>query len=120
MLPYGVEVYGGSISKSTWKEFENVQKLFLIKFLQVRTQTPYILLLLESRLYPIKVMGMEWFVAYMLKIHKNPPRQLSKVAWRVSKRALKLHKSKTLIFGWMEDSKNGLEYGMHYTCYIMT
>ena len=26
---------GGSIPKSTWKEFENVQKHFLTKFLQV-------------------------------------------------------------------------------------
>ena len=31
VLLYGVEVWGGSIPKSTWKEFENVQKHFLTK-----------------------------------------------------------------------------------------
>ncbi|MCO5583232.1 hypothetical protein L7F22_037140 [Adiantum nelumboides] len=39
VLLYGVEVWGGSISKSTWKEFENVQKRFLTKTIQVKTQT---------------------------------------------------------------------------------
>ena len=29
-------LWGGSIPKSTWKEFENVQKHFLTKFLQVK------------------------------------------------------------------------------------
>ena len=32
VLLYGMEVWDGSISKSTWKEFENVQKYFLTKF----------------------------------------------------------------------------------------
>ena len=40
VLLYGVKVWGGSIPKSTWKEFENVQKHFLTKFLQVKKQTP--------------------------------------------------------------------------------
>ena len=41
VLLYGVEVWGSSIPKSTWKAFENVQKHFLTKFLQVKKQTPY-------------------------------------------------------------------------------
>ncbi|MCO5605801.1 hypothetical protein L7F22_059985 [Adiantum nelumboides] len=59
VLLYGVEIWGGSISKSTWKEFENVQKRFLTNFFQVKTQTPYMLLLLESGSLPLEVMGME-------------------------------------------------------------
>ena len=59
VLLYGVEVWGGSISKSTWKEFEKVQKRFLSNFLQVKAKTPYILLLLESGSLPIEVMAME-------------------------------------------------------------
>ena len=47
VLLYGVKVWGESISKSTWKEFENVQKCFLTSFIQVMTQTPYVLVLLE-------------------------------------------------------------------------
>ena len=45
VLLYGVEVWGDSIPKSMWKEFENVQKQFLTKFLQVKKQKPYTLLL---------------------------------------------------------------------------
>ena len=37
----GASRWGGSIPKSTWKEFENIQKHFLTKFLQVKKQTPY-------------------------------------------------------------------------------
>ena len=48
VLLYGVEVWGGSIPKSMWKAFENVQKHFLTKFLQAKKQTPYTLLLLET------------------------------------------------------------------------
>ena len=31
-----VSLWGGSIPKSTWKDFENVQKYFLTKFPQVK------------------------------------------------------------------------------------
>ncbi|RYA84422.1 hypothetical protein DD594_26220 [Enterobacter cloacae complex sp. 4DZ1-17B1] len=72
VLLYGVEVWGRSISKSTWKELENVQKRFLTNFLQVKTQTPYMLLLLESGSLPIEVMDMERVVEYMIKMHQNP------------------------------------------------
>ena len=38
-------LWGGNITKSTWKEFENVQKHILTKFLQIKKQMPYALLL---------------------------------------------------------------------------
>ena len=56
-LSYGVEVWGSSIPKSTWKEFENVQKPFLTKFLQVKKQTPYTLLEMGS--LPIEITAMK-------------------------------------------------------------
>ena len=43
VLLYRVEVWGGNIPKSTWKEFENVQKYFITKFLQLKKQTLYTL-----------------------------------------------------------------------------
>ena len=45
MLLHGVEVWGKSILMSTWKELENVQKHFLTKFLQLKKQMTYTLLL---------------------------------------------------------------------------
>ena len=72
VLLYGVEIWGGSISTFSWKEFENVQKRFLTNFFQVKIQTPYTLLLLESGSLPIEIMGMQRVVAYMIKMHKCP------------------------------------------------
>ena len=68
VLLYGVEVWGCKIPKSTWKEFENAQKHFLTKFLQVKKQTPYTLL--ETRSLAIGIMAMERVVEYMLKVQK--------------------------------------------------
>ena len=69
---YVVEEWGNNISLCTWKEFENVQKHFLIKFLQVKQQTPYVLLLLEIGSLPIEIMAMERVVEYMLKVKRVP------------------------------------------------
>ena len=71
MLLYGVELWCGSIPKSPWKEFENVQKHFLTKFLQVKKQTPYALLL-ETGSLPIEITAMERVVQYMIKVQKCP------------------------------------------------
>ncbi|MCO5599234.1 hypothetical protein L7F22_053335 [Adiantum nelumboides] len=101
VLLYGVEVWRGSISKSTWKEFENVQKRFLTNVFQVKTQTPYMLLLLESGSLPIEVMGMERVVGYMLKMQKRASHWLPKIAWEASKKVQKMHRSKLLSLGWM-------------------
>ena len=109
VLLYGVEVWGGSISKSTWKDFENVQKRFLTNFLQVKTQTPYMLLLLESGSLPIEVMGMERVVEYMLKMQQNPSHRLPRIAWEASQKLQKTHKSKILSTGWMQDIKKWFE-----------
>ena len=38
----------GSIFRFTWKELENVQKFFLMKFLKVKPQMAHIILLLET------------------------------------------------------------------------
>ena len=82
------------IIKSTWKEFENVQKQFLTKFLQVKKQTPYTLLLLETRSLPIEVMAMERVGEDMPKVLKTPSHQLSTIAWETNKKIQKTHKTK--------------------------
>ena len=86
VLLYGVEVWGGGIPKSTWKEFENVQKHFLTKFPQVKKQTPYILLLLDTTSWPIESMAMERVAEYMLKFQKHPSHRLPRIAWEASKK----------------------------------
>ena len=70
MLLYGLEVWGGG--PPTWKEFENVQKHFLTKCLQVKKQKSYTFLLLDTGSLPIEIMTMEKVVEYMHKIQKSP------------------------------------------------
>ena len=82
-----------------WKAFENVQKLFL----QVKKQTPYTLLLLETGSLPIEIMAMERVVAYMFKVKKSPSHRLPRIAWEASKKIQKTHKSKKLCSSWMQD-----------------
>ena len=75
-----------------------------MNFLQVKSQTPYMLLLLETRSLPIEIMAMERVVAYMLKVqHKPSSDRLPKIAWAASKKIQKTHKSKILCSDWMED-----------------
>ena len=100
MLLHWVEEWGGSIPKFTWKEFENVQKHFLTKFLQVKKQTPYTLL--EIRSLPIEIMTIERVVEYLLKIQKSPSHRLPRIAWGASKNIQKTHKRKKLSSGWMQ------------------
>ena len=60
--------WGGSISKPTWKEFENVQKHFLTMFLQVNKKMSYILLRFKMGSLPVEIMAMERVLEYMIKV----------------------------------------------------
>ena len=59
VILYGVEVWGGSLSKDIWNDIEKIQKLFLTNFLAVRRTTPYPILLLETGSLPLETLGME-------------------------------------------------------------
>ena len=112
---YGVVL--GSIPKSTWKEFENVQRHFLTKFLQVKKQTSYTLLDMGS--IPIEIIAMERVVEYMLKVQKSVSHQLPRIVWEARKKSQKMHKSKKNCFGWMQDIEKWFGSGMQHTCYLM-
>ena len=105
VLLYGVEVWGGSISNSSWKEFEAIQKRFLTTFFQVKVQTPYQLLLLEFGSLPLEILGMEHVVEYMVKLSQSPLHRLPRVSWEASYKNQKTHKRKILSSGWMQDTK---------------
>ena len=59
-----VYLWSNNIAKSTWKEFENVLKSSLIKFLQVKLQTSY-MLPFETEWFPVEIMSMESVIGYM-------------------------------------------------------
>ena len=102
LLHYRVEVWGGSIPKSTWKEFENAQKHFLTKFLQVKKETPYTLLLLETGSLPIEI--------------KNVPHiDFLEFHGKQAKRSKRRIKAKFCVPVGCKIWKNGLVDEMQYT-----
>ena len=66
-LLYGAEVWGWSIPKFTYKDFENFQNHSLS--LSQSYKNPY-MLLLKYGLLPTEIMFMEKAIEYMLKVKK--------------------------------------------------
>jgi len=56
---YGVEGWGGSLSKYRWNNIEKIQNLFLTDFLVVRRSMTYPILLLDIGSMPLEALGME-------------------------------------------------------------
>ena len=108
-LSYGVEVWGIGIPKSTWKEFENVQKHFLRKFIKVTLQTSYTLLFLETKPLPTKITPMGRVVKYMLKVQKSPLCRLPRITLNVTKKIQKTYKSKTLYSILVQNLEDGMQ-----------
>ena len=82
VILYGVEVWGGSLSKDRWNDIEKIQKLFLTNFLAVRRTTPYPILLLETGSMPLEALGMEQLLRYIKKINRMPEDRLPSIAWK--------------------------------------
>ena len=109
VIMYGVEVWGGSLSKDRWNDIEKIQKLFLTKFLVVRRTTPYPILLLETGSMPLEALGMEQLLKYIKKINRMPKDRIPLIAWKASCRPQKTRKSKLLASGWMLDNEKWLD-----------
>ena len=56
-----------------------------MKFLQVKLNTPYMFLLLETKSLPIETMAIERVIKYMLKVPNNPARSLLRITQEASK-----------------------------------
>ena len=89
-----MEVWGDRSPKFICKGFENVEKYFLTKFLQVEDQTPYTLLLLRTCRLPICIMAMKEFTCFI---------KILKLLCKQEKMIQKSHKSKNLCSSLMED-----------------
>lgn len=63
---YGVKIWGGSISPSTWNDIEKMQKAFLCRHLGVKVTTPYPVLLLERRRRPIEFQALIRVMHYIV------------------------------------------------------
>ena len=84
VILYGVEVWGGSLSKDRWNDIKKIQKLFLTNFLAIQRTTPYPTLLLEIGGMPLAVLGMEQLLRCIKKINKMTEDRLPAIAWKTS------------------------------------
>ena len=67
---YGVEVWGGNISPSTWNDIEKLQKAFIRRHLGIKSTTPYALMLLETGRRPIEMYAMIRVVRYINRVRQ--------------------------------------------------
>ena len=103
VLLYGVEVWGGTISRNAWNEIEKIQKMFLRRNLGVKSTTTYQVMLLETGTRPIEMLAIQRVYRYITKVKNMPSHRLPYLAWNVGCKLQKTHKSKILSSGWMVD-----------------
>ena len=56
VLLYGVELWAGIISLSTWNEIEIIQKMFLRRQSRLKSSTSYPIMLLDTGTWPIEIL----------------------------------------------------------------
>lgn len=100
---YGVEVWGGSISASSWNDMEKFQKKFLSRHLGVKTTTPYSVMLLETGRRPLEITTMQRVYKYIMKVKRMPTNCMPHVAWEIGCLPQKNYKSKFITSSWMND-----------------
>lgn len=92
VILYGVQVWGPTISQSSWSKVEAIQKLFLEMELGVKTQTPYALLLAEASLFPLELEALYLTLQYVMRVEALKDSRLPKQAFHTSR-----------AFGWYAD-----------------
>ena len=102
---YGVEVWGASISASTWNEIEKIQKKFLCRHLGVKSTTPYSVMLLETGNRPLEMKALQRMYKYIVKVKMMPTTRIPHMAWDVGCAPQKTNKSKFLSSSLVQDIK---------------
>ena len=104
-LLYGVEVWGASLSATTWNEIEKLQKKLLCRQLGVKKTTPYSILLLEIGNIPIEMKALKRMFTYMVKVKFIPTTRIPRVPWEAGSAPQKTKKSKFITSSLVQDTK---------------
>ena len=86
----GVRFWGCSISREFWRKIEQIQKHFIAYNLQIKSNTPYPILLLEVGLLAIKSIAMTRYLMYKNKINNMEGKRLTKISSKSNQNHLKL------------------------------
>ena len=73
VTPVRCDVWGCSISRESWGNIDQIQKLFMTHNLKIKSNTPYPILILEVGLFPIKNLAMTRLLFYKHKINNMRP-----------------------------------------------
>ena len=114
MLLHWVEEWGGSIPKFTWKEFENVQKHFLTKFLQVKKQTPTPSSSLRRDHFPLRSWPWKGLLHTCLRLKKVPHIDFLELHGEQAKISKRRIKEKNCLLVGCNIWKNGVVDGMQH------
>ena len=79
VILYGCEVWGCNISRETWRKIEQIQKQFITYNLKIKSNTPYLILLIEVGISPIESMAMTRYLMSKHKINNMENQRLPKV-----------------------------------------
>ena len=101
------------------KSLKNVQNHSLTKFLQVKKQTSYIVLLLKTKSLPAEIMAMERVVEYMFKVQKVPHIDFLEFHGKQANISKRCTKAKFCVPVGYKIWENGLVDGMQHTCFMM-
>ena len=96
VLLYGVEVWGSSIPKSTWKEFENLQKHFLQSFYKLRNKR-HTLSFLRQDHFPLRSWSWKGLLHTCLRLKKVPHIDFLELHLKQAKRSKRCIKAKICV-----------------------
>ena len=99
VILYECEVWGCIISRESWRNIEQIHKRFITHNLNIKSITPYPILLLEVGLSPIESLAMTRLLLDKHKINNMGDHRLLKLALNSSQNHLMLKP------GWYKDNK---------------
>ena len=100
VILYGCEVWGCSISRESWRNIKQIHNRFITYNLKIKSNTPYLILLIEVGISPIKSLAMTRLVLYKHKINNMGDHRLPKLAFNSSQNHLRLKQ------GWHKDTRD--------------
>ncbi len=68
VILYGCDVWGCNISRESWRNTELIRKQFISRDLEIKENTPYLILLIEASVSPIESMAMIRYFMYKKKL----------------------------------------------------
>ena len=90
VILYGCEVLGCNISRESWRKTKKIQKRFIMDNLKIKSNTPYLILLIELGLPPIESLAMTRLLLYKNKLNSIGDHRLPKLASNSSQNHLRL------------------------------